>query len=162
MSDVSDRLKILIDSSTPIIMMERVKELRAVRLVREASSPLNLAVLEWSIASGLSRCGGDTHVASVIFAIQLQKRKKHPADFDLERIASAAVGFSGAEIDAAVESALYSSLQRATRSDHRDSAPRSVSDGAFYHQGGGHSVTKSMGKATSSSSSAAETRGETA
>src|SRR5215470_4982188 len=64
MSHVLDRLKILIDSSTPIIVMETVEEMRAVDLVREASSTLNLAVFEWTIANGLSRCGGDTHVAS--------------------------------------------------------------------------------------------------
>jgi len=64
MSDVLDRLKILIDSSPPIIVMETAEEMRAVHLVREAASPLNLAVFEWSIANGLSRCGGDTHVAS--------------------------------------------------------------------------------------------------
>lgn len=57
MADVLERLKILIDSSTPIIVMETVEEMRAVHLVREASSPLNLAVFEWSIATGLSRCG---------------------------------------------------------------------------------------------------------
>lgn len=62
MADVLDRLKVLIDSSTPIIVMETVEEVRAVRLVRAASSPLNLAVFEWSIASGLVRCGSDTVV----------------------------------------------------------------------------------------------------
>ena len=64
MADVLERLKILIDSSTPIIVMETVEETRAVRLVREASSPLNLAVFEWSIASGLMRCGGDPGTVS--------------------------------------------------------------------------------------------------
>jgi len=59
MADVLDRLKVLIDSSTPIIVMETVEETRAVRLVRAASSPLNLAVFEWSIASGLVRCGSE-------------------------------------------------------------------------------------------------------
>src|SRR5260370_17113516 len=59
MADVLDRLKVLIDSSTPIIVMETVEEPRAVRLVRAASSPLNLAVFEWSIASGLVRCGSE-------------------------------------------------------------------------------------------------------
>jgi len=59
MADVLERLKILIDSSTPIVVMETVEEMRAVRLVREASSPLRLAVFEWSIASGLVRCGAD-------------------------------------------------------------------------------------------------------
>jgi len=42
-----------------------------------------------------------------IFAIQLNKRKRNPADFDLDRVAATATGFSGAEIDAAVQSALY-------------------------------------------------------
>lgn len=62
MPDVLERLKILIDSSTPIIVMETVEEMRAVRLVRAASAPLNLAVFEWSIASGLVRCGSDVVV----------------------------------------------------------------------------------------------------
>ena len=42
-----------------------------------------------------------------IFSIQLAKRKRNPADFDLEKIATAANGYSGAEIDAAVQGALY-------------------------------------------------------
>ncbi len=42
-----------------------------------------------------------------IFSIQLSRRKRNPADFDLNRLAAAAQGFSGAEIDAAVQSALY-------------------------------------------------------
>src|SRR6185437_15741340 len=45
-----------------------------------------------------------------IFAIQLSKRKRNPADFDLRRAAKAAEGFSGAEIDAAVQSALYTAF----------------------------------------------------
>jgi len=47
-----------------------------------------------------------------IFEIQLENRKRNPADFDLERVASAAAGFSGAEIGAAVESALYAAYDR--------------------------------------------------
>ncbi len=42
-----------------------------------------------------------------IFSIQLGKRKRNPADFDLEKVAAAAKGYSGAEIDAAVQGALY-------------------------------------------------------
>jgi ATPase family associated with various cellular activities (AAA) len=56
-ADALQRLKILIDSSTPIIGMETVEEVRAVRMVRAACASLNLAVFEWSIASGLMRCG---------------------------------------------------------------------------------------------------------
>jgi SpoVK/Ycf46/Vps4 family AAA+-type ATPase len=59
MADALERLKILLNSSTPIVVMETVEEIRAVRLVRAACSSLNLATFEWSIASGLVRCGSD-------------------------------------------------------------------------------------------------------
>jgi hypothetical protein len=39
--------------------METVEEMRAVRLVRTACSALNLAAFEWTIASGLVRCGSE-------------------------------------------------------------------------------------------------------
>jgi SpoVK/Ycf46/Vps4 family AAA+-type ATPase len=42
-----------------------------------------------------------------IFSIQLAKRKRNPTEFDLEKAAAAAAGYSGAEIDAAVQGALY-------------------------------------------------------
>ena len=42
-----------------------------------------------------------------IFGIQLSRRKRNPLEFDLKQVAAAARGFSGAEIDAAVQSALY-------------------------------------------------------
>src|SRR5215469_6019015 len=64
MADVRDRLKILIDSSTPIVVMETAEEMRAVRLVREAAAPLNLAVFEWSIANGLVRSGVEAAAAA--------------------------------------------------------------------------------------------------
>src|ERR1700733_143160 len=57
--DPLTRLKVLLDSSTPIVAMETVEEVRAVRLVRAACAALNLAAFEWTIASGLVRCGGD-------------------------------------------------------------------------------------------------------
>jgi hypothetical protein len=53
------RLKVLLDSSTPIVAMETIEEVRAVRLVRAACAALNLATFEWTIASGLIRSGGD-------------------------------------------------------------------------------------------------------
>jgi SpoVK/Ycf46/Vps4 family AAA+-type ATPase len=53
------RLKVLLDSSTPIVVVETVEEVRAVRLVRAACASLNLAAFEWTIASGLVRCGSD-------------------------------------------------------------------------------------------------------
>jgi SpoVK/Ycf46/Vps4 family AAA+-type ATPase len=54
-----DRLKVLINSSTPIVVMETVEEVRALSLVRAACSELSLAVFEWTIADGLVRsCSG--------------------------------------------------------------------------------------------------------
>jgi ATP-dependent 26S proteasome regulatory subunit len=54
-----ERLKVLINSSTPIVIMETVEELRAVSLVRAACSELNMAVFEWTIADGLVRSGSN-------------------------------------------------------------------------------------------------------
>ena len=45
-----------------------------------------------------------------IFAIHLARRKRNPAEFDLDRVAAAAKGYSGAEIDAAVQTALYAAF----------------------------------------------------
>jgi SpoVK/Ycf46/Vps4 family AAA+-type ATPase len=42
-----------------------------------------------------------------ILSIQLTKRKRNPAEFDLEKVATSAKGYSGAEIDAAVQGAMY-------------------------------------------------------
>ncbi len=42
-----------------------------------------------------------------IFSIQLSKRKRNPAAFDLEAVSTAAKDYSGAEIDAAVQTAMY-------------------------------------------------------
>src|SRR5580698_3801070 len=58
-ADPLARLKVLLDSSTPIVVIETVEEVRAVRLVRAACIALNLAAFEWTIASRLVRCGSD-------------------------------------------------------------------------------------------------------
>lgn len=47
-----------------------------------------------------------------IFAVHLAKRKRDPARFDLDRLADAAEGFSGAEIEQAIVSALYTAFAR--------------------------------------------------
>jgi len=52
-----ERLKVLINSSTPIVVMETVEEMRALSLVRLACSQLSLPVFEWTIADGLVRSG---------------------------------------------------------------------------------------------------------
>src|SRR3954468_18228082 len=54
-----ERLKVLVNSSTPIVVMETVEEMRALSLVRVACADLNMAVFEWSIADGLVRCGSN-------------------------------------------------------------------------------------------------------
>jgi len=45
-----------------------------------------------------------------ILSIQLERRKRNLSDFDLDQIAQAARGYSGAEIDAAVQTAMYTSF----------------------------------------------------
>src|SRR5271169_919112 len=57
-----DRLKILINSSTPIVVMETVEEVRALSLIHTACSDLSLALFEWTIADGLVRCGSGATV----------------------------------------------------------------------------------------------------
>ena len=57
MTDGLNRLKVLINSSTPIVVMETSEEMRAVNVVRTACSELNMATFEWSIADGLVRSG---------------------------------------------------------------------------------------------------------
>src|SRR5215471_11268199 len=52
-----DRLRVLINSSTPIVVMDTVEELRAVSLVRSACTELNLPTFEWTVATGLVRSG---------------------------------------------------------------------------------------------------------
>jgi SpoVK/Ycf46/Vps4 family AAA+-type ATPase len=47
-----------------------------------------------------------------ILAIQLKKRKRDPEKFDLDRVSTAADGFSGAEIEAAIQTALYAAYSR--------------------------------------------------
>jgi len=93
MDKVLDRLKVLLDSSTPIVVMETVEETRAVRMVRVACAALNLAAFEWTIASGLARSGSN------------------PAAPALEPGAFAPGGYRGGEVNEFVENAkaLYDS-----------------------------------------------------
>ena len=49
-----------------------------------------------------------------IFAIHLRKRKQDPAHFDLGRLAAAAEGFSGAEMEQAIIAGLYSAFSAGT------------------------------------------------
>ncbi|HSA92707.1 MAG TPA: AAA family ATPase, partial [Terriglobales bacterium] len=45
-----------------------------------------------------------------IFTLHLARRKRNPAEFDLDRLVDAARGFSGAEIEGAVQAAMYASF----------------------------------------------------
>jgi SpoVK/Ycf46/Vps4 family AAA+-type ATPase len=47
-----------------------------------------------------------------IFGIHLQRHKQNPASYDLDQLALAAKGYSGAEIDAAVQTAMYAAFSR--------------------------------------------------
>ena len=50
-----ERLKLLINSSSPLVILETVEEMRALELVRRAAFDLQMPVFEWSVADGLSR-----------------------------------------------------------------------------------------------------------
>jgi len=55
-----------------------------------------------------------------IFSIQLIKRKRNPADYNLDQVAAAAQGFSGAEIESAVQTALYAAFARKQELSNED------------------------------------------
>ena len=61
-----------------------------------------------------------------IFAIQLKKRKRNPDVFDLDRVAVAAQGFSGAEIEAAVRTAMYAAYSQ--KQDNSSGHDRTAND----------------------------------
>jgi len=70
MNDGLDRLKVLINSSTPIVVMETAEEVRAVTMVRAACTELNMATFEWTIADGLVRSGSNAPVEGQKVAVQ--------------------------------------------------------------------------------------------
>jgi SpoVK/Ycf46/Vps4 family AAA+-type ATPase len=63
-----------------------------------------------------------------IFSIQLARRKRNPAEFDLDRVDACAKGYSGAEIDAAIQAALFCSFLREEGTDNSVLAGRSGAD----------------------------------
>jgi hypothetical protein len=75
-----ERLKVLINSSTPIVVMETVEEVRALTMVHAACAELNMALFEWTVADGLTRSGAN---APAIPGVDLQMRinaARHAAD----------------------------------------------------------------------------------
>src|SRR5271154_2124638 len=97
----SERLKVLINSSTPIVVMETVEEMRALSLVRNACSDLSLAVFEWTIADGLVRSGSGVPVAPPVPARDAVPQGNREAD----RFARAAL--STADSSASPRTAMY-------------------------------------------------------
>ena len=110
MSATLERLKILINSSTPIVVMETVEEMRAVGLARAASAELNMAVFEWSIADGLVRAGTGTPVAPNISGhTRVDSRAGGGGESD--RLANAVVSALGSDAAAAAKPAIYNTRE---------------------------------------------------
>src|SRR5712692_8044594 len=97
-----DRLKVLINSSTPIVVMETVEEVCAMSLVRTACSELNLAIFEWTIADGLVRSGSGAAVSQPGMTRGAISQGNHEAD----RLARAVLSSAGTDA-AAPRSAMY-------------------------------------------------------
>ncbi len=97
-----ERLKILINSSTPIVVMETVEEVCAMSLVRTACSELNLAIFEWTIADGLVRSGSGAAVSQPGMTRGAISQGNHEAD----RLARAVLSSAGTDA-AAPRSAMY-------------------------------------------------------
>src|SRR5690349_134122 len=92
MADPLERLKILINSSTPIVVMETVEEMRAVGLVRSACAELNMAVFEWSIADGLVRSGSNTPVPQPVVRSESHASTAPSGNAEGDRLAKALSG----------------------------------------------------------------------
>ena len=104
-----DQLKILINSSTPIVVMETVEEMRAVGLVRTACSELNMAVFEWSIADGLVRSGSGTPVAP---GIPVHNRVGTPTgSSEGDRLSNAVLSALGSDAAAGAKPAIYNTRE---------------------------------------------------
>jgi len=126
MSDGLDRLKVLINSSTPIVVMETAEEARAVTMVRTACSQLNIATFEWTIADGLvrsssnapvegqktsARAGQSTAWASAVGRGQTQARTAlSPGSGEAEKLAKAMLSSLGADGTAAVNTGAAGSI----------------------------------------------------
>src|SRR6202011_5076661 len=101
MTDGLERLKILINSSTPIIVMETAEETHAVGMVRTACSQLNMATFEWSIADGLVRSGSnvlpDARRISVPTGATQTRTSLSPSAGEADRLARAMLASNGAD-----------------------------------------------------------------
>ncbi len=128
MTDGLDRLKVLINSSTPIVVMETSEETHAIAMVRAACAELNMATFEWSIADGLLRSGG-ANTPSDAPKNSLQARidqatnwtQSHsqprsalsPSGPEAARLARAMAASIGTDTSAATASAIYNTREPA-------------------------------------------------
>jgi len=109
MSDTLNRLKVLINSSTPIVVMETSEETLAVNIVRSACSDLNMSVFEWSIADGLVRSGSGAPVQSAATTsttwqpVRMQQARTtlSPSSSEADRLTRAMMSSLGSEGSAA-------------------------------------------------------------
>ena len=63
---------------------------------------------------------------AAIFAVHLRKRRRNPADFDLQLLARNSEGYSGAEIEGAVKEALLESFEDGQREVLADDVVRAL------------------------------------
>jgi SpoVK/Ycf46/Vps4 family AAA+-type ATPase len=119
-----ERLKVLINSSTPIVVMETVEEVRALTLVRTACSELSLAVFEWTIADGLVRSGSGVAAPQPVVEARVEKTtmwsSRDPVvrsetrvsaipqgNSEADRLARAVLSAVGSDAGAAPRAAMY-------------------------------------------------------
>jgi ATP-dependent 26S proteasome regulatory subunit len=108
-----DRLKVLLNSSTPIIVIETVEEMRAVSLVRTACSELSLAVFEWTIADGLVRSGNGAAAPQPVPHPSAQPRPDYRSgalpwgNSEADRLARAVLSSVASDAGTAPRSAMY-------------------------------------------------------
>ncbi len=125
MTDGLDRLKVLINSSTPIVVMETSEETHAIAMVRAACTELNMATFEWSIADGLLRSGANTPPETQKNSLQARidqatswthnqaRTTLSPGGSEAARLARAMVASVGADTSAATASAIYNTREPA-------------------------------------------------
>lgn len=102
-----DRLKILINSSTPIVVMETIEEVRALTLVRSACSELNLAVFEWTIADGLIRSGSGAPAPQSPTPMQARMGAIPQGNSESDRLARSVMTSTAYDAAASPRSAMY-------------------------------------------------------
>jgi hypothetical protein len=126
MTDGLNRLKVLVNSSTPIVVMETSEELRAVNLVRAACAELNMATFEWSIADGLVKSGTNIPVEGQKIALQARidqnaiwtqgsraqaRTSLSPGGTEAERLARAMASSVGADSAAGGGGSIYNTRE---------------------------------------------------